>query len=55
MVALSRHLLFQPTGSGLVTGASEDLLAVDIQQVGFIQAARAQNGAEMQRLNWSSS
>ena len=67
MVALSRHLLFQTgaAGSGLVTSASEDLLdtANDIsafsteELTGFIQnaaTARAQNGAEMQRLNWSS-
>ncbi len=67
MVALSRHLLFQTgaAGSGLVTSASEDLLdtandisAFSIEELtGFIQnaaTARAQNGAEMQRLNWSS-
>ena len=66
-VALSRHHLFQTgtAGSGLVTAASEDLLdtaneisAFSIEELtGFIQnaaTARAENGAQAQRLNWSS-
>jgi len=66
-VALSRHHLFQTgtAGSGLITAASEDLLdtaneisAFSIEELtGFIQnaaTARAENGAQAQRLNWSS-
>ena len=66
-VAMSRHHLFQTgtAGSGLVTAASEDLLdtaneisAFSIEELtGFIQnaaTARAENGAQAQRLNWSS-
>ena len=66
-VALSRHHLFQTgaAGSGMVTAASEDLLTTTNELSSFsieelttmIQnaaTARAENGAQAQRLNWSS-